>query len=152
MASTPTLVLAGAVLLGLLIGSFLNVVIHRLPRMLERRWADEEAATAGRVPMATEPYDLAFPRSSCPHCGHPLAAWETLPVLSWLLLRGRCLACRGRISARYPLVELVTGALFAYAAWRWGLSPAAAAWAGFGATLLALAAIDWDTTLLGGRR
>ncbi len=148
MADTQGLVLAGAVLAGLVIGSFLNVVIHRLPRMLEQRWADEEARQAGRPSAPGPAYNLARPRSACPHCGHTLAAWENLPVLGWVLLRGRCSACRGRISARYPLIELATGAVFGWAAWRWGLTPAAAAWAGFGATLLALAAIDWDTTLL----
>ncbi len=148
MAGVSGLVLAGAALLGLAIGSFMNVVIHRLPRMLERRWAEEEAHQAGRPLVPGPAFNLAQPRSACPHCGHTLALWENLPILSWLLLRGRCSACKGRISPRYPLIELATGAVFGYAAWRWGLTPTAAAWAGFGATLLALAAIDWDTTLL----
>lgn len=148
MADHPGLALVAAILAGLVVGSFLNVVIHRLPRILERRWADDEARQAGR-PLAPGPaFNLAHPRSTCPQCGHRLAAWENLPVLSWLLLRGRCSACAGRISPRYPLIELACGAVFGYAAWRWGLTPAGAAWAGFGATLLALAAIDWDTSLL----
>ncbi|MEY4711049.1 MAG: putative type 4 prepilin-like protein leader peptide processing enzyme [Pseudomonadota bacterium] len=148
MAAQPGLILAAALLLGLVVGSFLNVVIHRLPRILERRWADEEARHAGRPPAPGPAFSLAHPRSACPQCGHQLAAWENVPVLSWLLLRGRCSACAGRISPRYPLIELSTAAVFGYVAWRWGFTPTGAAWAGFGATLLALAAIDWDTTLL----
>lgn len=140
--------LAIAGVLGLLIGSFLNVVIHRLPKMLERQWAEECAHLAGQPPAQVAPYNLLRPRSACPHCGHPIGWHENIPVLSWLALRGRCSACRARISVRYPLVELATGGLFAYAAWRWGLTPAAAAWAGFAAAVLALALIDWDTTLL----
>ncbi|MEY2620058.1 MAG: putative type 4 prepilin-like protein leader peptide processing enzyme [Pseudomonadota bacterium] len=147
MGELPGLALVAA-LLGLAVGSFLNVVIYRLPRMLERQWAQEEAHQAGQAPEQAPTYNLVHPPSACTHCGHPLAAWENLPVLSWLLLRGRCSACHGRISLRYPAVELATAALFVYAAWRWGPTPAAAAWAGFGATLLALALIDWDTTLL----
>jgi leader peptidase (prepilin peptidase)/N-methyltransferase len=140
--------LAIAGVLGLLVGSFLNVVIHRLPKMLERQWADECAQLAGKPAAGAAPYNLVRPRSACPHCGHGIRWHENIPVLSWLALRGRCSACKARISVRYPLVELATGALFAYAAWRWGLTPAAAAWAGFAAAVLALALIDWDTTLL----
>ncbi len=140
--------LAIAGVLGLLVGSFLNVVIHRLPKMLERQWADECAQLAGQPAAQAAAYNLLRPRSACPHCGHPIGWHENIPVLSWLALRGRCSACKARISARYPLVEVATGALFAYAAWRWGLTPAAAAWAGFGSAVLALALIDWDTTLL----
>jgi leader peptidase (prepilin peptidase)/N-methyltransferase len=146
--AVTNIVLAGAALLGLVVGSFLNVVIHRLPRMLERRWAQEDALQAGRPVPEEAPYHLAFPPSACPQCGHRLAPWENIPVLSWLLLRGRCSACRALIPLHYPLVEIATGALFGYAAWRWGLTPAGAAWAAFGATLLALAVIDWHTTLL----
>lgn len=145
--------LALAGVLGLLIGSFLNVVIHRLPQMLERRWAADCAdlcpdCTPAQKARQQAPYDLMRPRSSCPHCGHRIAWHENIPVLSWLWLRGRCSACQARISARYPVVELATGALFASAAWRWGLGAQGAAWAAFSATVLALALIDWDTTLL----
>jgi leader peptidase (prepilin peptidase)/N-methyltransferase len=142
------LALAGAALLGLVVGSFLNVVIHRLPRMLERRWAQEDALAAGQPVPDEAPFHLASPPSACPQCGHRLAPWENIPVLSWLLLRGRCSACRAPIPLHYPLVEIATGAWFGYAAWRWGLTPAGVAWAAFGATLLALAVIDWHTTLL----
>jgi leader peptidase (prepilin peptidase)/N-methyltransferase len=139
-------VLAGV--LGLLVGSFLNVVIYRLPKMLERQWAAECADLSGAQPAEQEPFDLVRPRSRCPHCSHAIRWHENVPVLSWLALRGRCSACRAPIGVRYPLVELATGGVFAYCAWRWGLTWTAAAWAGFGAAILTLALIDWDTTLL----
>ncbi|TSE21365.1 Type 4 prepilin-like proteins leader peptide-processing enzyme [Tepidimonas alkaliphilus] len=143
-----TLVIAAALLLGLLVGSFLNVVIHRLPRMLERRWAAECAALRGEAVAEAPRYDLLAPRSHCPQCGTPIPWWRNVPLLSFALQRGRCAACGAPIGWRYPLVEAATGALFAGCAWRYGLEPAALAWAGFAAALLALACIDWDTTLL----
>src|SRR5918992_492322 len=91
-----------ALLFGLCVGSFLNVVIHRLPRMMEREWKAQCAELAGAPVTATEPYSLMRPGSACPACGHRLRAWENIPVLSWLMLRGRCSACRTRISAQYP--------------------------------------------------
>ena len=151
----------GAGALGLLVGSFLNVVIHRLPQMMERQWAAElqaaqaEGAHTGGAGVVTvpssvkqEPFNLMVPRSRCPACGHVLQWYENIPVLSYLFLRGKCSACKARISARYPLVELATGALFFFCIQRWGVSPAGVAWCGFSAALLALAMIDWDTTLL----
>ncbi|WP_276606535.1 prepilin peptidase [Ramlibacter rhizophilus] len=135
-------------LLGLLVGSFLNVVIHRLPRMMERQWAAECAELAGTPLPEQPPYDLMRPRSACPHCGHRIRWWENIPVASYLALRGRCASCNAAIGLRYPAVELATAALFAYVGWRWGLTPVAAAWCLFAAALLALALIDWDTTLL----
>ena len=137
-----------AALLGLLVGSFLNVVIYRLPKMLERQWAAECAGLAGRELPADKPFNLLVPRSRCQQCGHRIRWHENIPVLSYLRLRGKCAVCHTPISPRYPLVELVTGALFAYCAWRWGATPPALAWAAFGAALLVLALIDWDTTLL----
>ena len=144
--------------LGLLIGSFLNVVIHRLPRMMERQWAAECAqyaqdsgllAQGGAATTPTaEPFNLLTPRSRCPSCGHEVRWYENIPVLSFLALRGRCSGCGTRISARYPLVELATAALFYACAMRWGWSMATLAWCGFSAALVALALIDWDTTLL----
>ena len=143
-------------ILGLLIGSFLNVVIHRLPRMMERQWAaecDQYARDAGLLPegtapVSTETFNLWAPRSRCPSCGHEVCWYENIPVLSYIGLRGRCSGCGTRISARYPLVELFTGALFYACAVHWGWSAATAAWCGFCAALVALAFIDWDTTLL----
>lgn len=144
----PAPLIALAALLGLAVGSFLNVVIYRLPRMMERQWAAECAELAGRAPAEQPPFNLLVPRSRCRQCGHVIGWRENIPVFSFLLLRGKCAVCGTPISRRYPLVELTTGALFAYCAWRWGPSAAALAWAGFGAALLTLALIDWDTTLL----
>ena len=142
---------------GLLVGSFLNVVIHRLPKMMEQQWAAECADyVASQAPTGNPPapadaparFNLWTPRSRCPSCGHPVQWYENIPVLSYLALRGRCSDCKTRISLRYPLVELLTAGLFFFCAQRWGLTPTGLAWCGFSATLVALAFIDWDTTLL----
>nr|WP_295773797.1 A24 family peptidase [Rhodoferax sp.] len=135
-------------LFGLLIGSFLNVVVYRLPKMLEQQWAAECAEMSGTTPTAQEPFDLARPRSRCPHCGHAIHWYENIPVVSYLFLRGRCSACKAPISLRYPVVEIVTGALFFFCAWRWGPTTPGLVWCTFCAALMALALIDWDTTLL----
>lgn len=136
--------------LGLLVGSFLNVVIHRLPKMMEMQWAAECAQLQGQAPTAPEPepFNLMVPRSRCPHCGHQIRWFENVPVLSYLALRGRCASCSAPISARYPAIELVNAALFAWCGWHWGAGWTALAWSGFAAAVLALACIDWDTTLL----
>jgi leader peptidase (prepilin peptidase)/N-methyltransferase len=137
-------------LFGLLIGSFLNVVIYRLPKMMERAWALEAAEFAGQpVPVELqERFNLLVPRSRCQQCGHQISWWENIPVLSYLFLRGRCSSCKTHISLRYPMVELVTGLLFAWCVWHWGWTWSGAAWCGFSAVLVALTLIDWDTTLL----
>jgi leader peptidase (prepilin peptidase)/N-methyltransferase len=137
-----------ALLVGLTVGSFLNVVIHRLPKMMEREWHTQCAELKGDPPPAVERYNLATPRSACPACGHRITALENIPVVSYLWLRGRCSACGTRISARYPVVEAVTGVLTAYGAWRFGFG-----WQAFGAVLfiwcmVALTWIDLDTQLL----
>jgi leader peptidase (prepilin peptidase)/N-methyltransferase len=161
--------------LGLAIGSFLNVVIHRLPLMLERQWWEESVSllgdreswrrvfaskseppaahgetvdTLGKAIEALPAFDLAKPRSRCPECGHVIAWHENIPLLAWLRLRGRCSACGTRIPTRYPLVELATALLFAAIGWRFGASPIALLWCGAVAALIALALIDWDTTWL----
>lgn len=133
---------------GLLIGSFLNVVIHRLPKMLEADWQAQCAELRGESPMAIEVYNLWVPRSACPGCGHFISALENIPVLSWLALRGRCRACGVGISVRYPLVELFAAFLGAAAAWRFGPTMDLVGALAFVWTLLALAFIDLDTTLL----
>lgn len=135
---------------GLLIGSFLNVVIHRTPKILERQWeAEAKAMLEPEVEPPEQPtYNLIVPRSACPACGHLLPWYENIPVLSWLFLRGKCSACGTGISVRYPVVELALGLWFAYCAHRFGINLGGAAWAAFGAVLLAAAWIDWDTTLL----
>ena len=133
---------------GLLIGSFLNVVIHRMPTMLEQQWARESAEFSGVEAPPTAPFNLLVPRSRCPHCGHAIAWHENIPVISYALLRGRCAGCKAGISPRYPLIELSCAALFAFCAARFGTGATALAWCSFSAVLLALAMIDWDTTLL----
>ena len=134
--------------LGLMVGSFLNVVIHRLPIMMEREWAAQCAELKGETPPAFEALSLARPRSRCPLCGHPITVLENIPVISWLLLRGRCSGCAARISFRYPLVEALTGLLFAFAAWHFGFSAAGLGALVLIAALVALTAIDFDTQLL----
>jgi leader peptidase (prepilin peptidase)/N-methyltransferase len=135
-------------LLGLVVGSFLNVVIYRLPVMLERAWRRDCAALDGRDTAPEERFDLVLPRSRCPHCGHQVTARDNIPVLSYLLLRGRCRACGAPISLRYPAVELLTAALTVITALHFG-----AGWQGTFAvlltwTLIALSFIDFDTQLL----
>ena len=140
--------IAAATVLGLLMGSFLNVVIHRLPLMLERRWAAECASLNGQTAPEAAPLNLMHPRSRCPHCGAGIAWYQNIPIVSWVVLRGRCQACQHPIGWRYPAVELLTGVLFAAVVSMHGLSWAALAWCGFVSALIALAFIDWDTTLL----
>jgi len=137
-----------AVFLGLLVGSFLNVVIHRLPLMLDREWREQCAWLDGRAVTPNESYNLIRPRSACPHCGHPITWYENIPILSWLFLRGRCAECSAGISIRYPLVEALTGLLFGFAAWHWGFGfQTMAVWILL-ASLIALTFIDLDTHLL----
>lgn len=135
-------------LLGLCIGSFINVVVHRLPIMLERGWRQDSADMLGVKIDDTEAITLASPRSRCLSCGHRISWAQNIPVLSYLWLRGRCAACRSPISPRYPLIEVLTGLLFGVIGWRFGASSESLLWCGFAAVLVALAGIDWDTTLL----
>ena len=134
--------------LGLLVGSFLNVVIYRLPVMLDAQWKAEAAEYSGIELPVSERFNLVVPRSRCQKCNHQIRWFENVPILSYVVLRAKCSECKNPISVRYPCVELVTGALFAYCGWRWGASATALVWAGFSASLVALTMIDWDTTLL----
>ncbi|MGB8327209.1 MAG: A24 family peptidase [Steroidobacteraceae bacterium] len=149
LAGSPPLWIGTALLIGLLVGSFLNVAIHRLPKMLERDWRAQCAELEGRAPApAAERYNLVVPRSACPACRAPIRAHHNIPVISWLLLRGRCAACGTPISARYPLVELSSGLLSAAVAWNFGFG-----WPAFCAIaitwiLIACTFIDIDTQLL----
>jgi leader peptidase (prepilin peptidase) / N-methyltransferase len=134
--------------IGLCVGSFLNVVIHRLPKMLEQEWRQQCSDLRGESAPEGDRYNLCVPRSKCPGCGHQIRAWENIPVLGYLLLRGRCSSCGERIGLRYPCIEILTGVISAYAGWRYG-----ATWAGAGVllfcwALIALAFIDIDTQLL----
>lgn len=135
-------------IIGLVVGSFLNVVIHRLPRMMERDWHAQCAELNGQTPTPTPRYNLLVPRSACPHCGHTITAIENIPVLSYLFLRGRCKGCGAAISPRYPIVEAFSGILSAYAAWHFGFGPAGLAAIVFVWALIALTCIDLDTQLL----
>lgn len=125
---------------GLLIGSFLNVVIHRLPRMIQ----------AEITPNATDAphYNLNWPASHCPSCQTPLKAWHNIPVFSYVFLKGRCGFCKQTISPRYPIIELATALIWALCALHWGVNATGISWAGFVTVLLALSVIDWQTTLL----
>ena len=135
-------------IIGLCVGSFLNVVIHRLPKMLERGWRAQCAELSGEPPPEQPPYNLITPRSQCPACGHRIGALENIPVVSFLFLRGRCSACAAPISSRYPIVELLTGTLTVAAILRFGVTPAAAAACVLIWSLIALTFIDFDTQLL----
>jgi leader peptidase (prepilin peptidase)/N-methyltransferase len=153
----PALFAGSVFLIGLLVGSFLNVVIYRLPMILEREWRSQAAAVLitgsasaedGTPAAPLEPFTLSTPRSACPKCKAPISALQNIPVISWLVLRGRCASCKAKISARYPLVELATGMLSAWVAWHFGFGASAACallvtWA-----LIALTGIDIDHQLL----
>jgi len=148
LQQSPAWLLATVAVVGLCVGSFLNVVIHRLPRMMEAQWRAECASLEGRDAPEPEVFNLVTPRSRCPSCATQITALQNVPLVSWIALRGRCAACRAPISIRYPAVELAAGALAVLVGWRLGYSAAlpfalAYAWA-----LLALTFIDLDTQLL----
>ena len=169
LAASPTLFIGACLVLGLMVGSFLNVVIYRLPLMLERQWREQciEVSSAvetppavggpavGCAPAATpvtpgipERFNLVVPRSACPACRAPIRAWENIPLISWLLLRGKCASCGTPISARYPLVEALTGILSALIAWKFGFTWPALAALALTWFLIALTFIDIDHQLL----
>ncbi|MFA6061318.1 MAG: A24 family peptidase [Gallionella sp.] len=148
LASSPPLFISTCVVLGLLVGSFLNVVIHRLPKMMELAWRSQCAELNETQLVEAARYNLIVPRSACPHCNHEISAWENIPVISYLLLRGKCKACHAAISIRYPMIEALSGVLCGFAAAHFGFGMAAIGaclliWA-----LLALTAIDFDTQFL----
>ena len=148
LALPPVAFILLVALFGLFVGSFLNVVIARLPVMLERRWAAECAELRGEEIAEGAPFNLMLPRSRCPQCGAAIRPWHNIPLLGWLSLRGRCADCQAPISARYPLVELITGMLFAVLAWRFGPSLMLAGSLLLVGALIALTFIDADTQLL----
>ncbi|MGV8844264.1 MAG: prepilin peptidase [Pseudomonas sp.] len=138
-----------ALLLGLLVGSFLNVVIYRLPKMLERDWQDQ-AREILDLPLAThgDTFNLILPNSRCPQCAHEIRPWENIPLLSYVFLRGKCSSCKAPISSRYPLVELACGLLSAYVVWHFGFTEQAGAMLLLTWGLLAMSLIDADHQLL----
>ena len=144
----PVLAAVVAAIAGLCVGSFLNVVIHRLPKMLERGWQAQCAELRGETPEPGPAYNLVVPRSACPACGIQITALQNIPVVSWLVLGGNCAGCKAPISGRYPIVELLGGALAAAAVWHFGATPQGLAACGLLWTLLALTMIDFDTQLL----
>jgi len=148
IAVAPLVTVAIGGLIGLCVGSFLNVVIHRLPKMLDRGWRAQCAELSGEPASDLPAYNLMVPRSQCPDCGHPISALENVPVISFLFLRGRCAACHAPISARYPLVELLTCAITGAAILRFGPTLVAVAACLLLWSLIALTFIDFDTQLL----
>jgi leader peptidase (prepilin peptidase)/N-methyltransferase len=146
----PALLFSLTAALGLCVGSFLNVVIHRLPIMMERRWQMEcaDLADTETVTVKTEPYNLCVPKSSCPACNTPIAASQNIPVLSWLILRGRCANCQAKISPQYPAVEVLTAVLSVIVVAHFGATIQSVTAIVFTWSLVALSAIDFKTTLL----
>jgi leader peptidase (prepilin peptidase)/N-methyltransferase len=139
---------AVAGILGLMIGSFLNVVIHRMPKMMQRESDNYVASESGAPLPHTDKYSLVAPRSACPQCGHKITALENVPVFSYLVLRGKCIACKAPISIRYPIVELLTGILSAFLIWHFGSGLLGLATLLFAYLLIAMTFIDADTQLL----
>lgn len=148
LQASPPLLIVTCLVIGLLIGSFLNVVIHRMPIMLERAWQAECAYARGEEPLPQDKYNLIVPRSACPQCGHQISAAENVPVVSYLLLGGKCKQCKTPISSRYPLVEALTGVISASMAWHFGYGLPLLGALLFSWILLALTFIDFDTQLL----
>ncbi len=144
----PVLATVVAAMAGLCVGSFLNVVIHRLPKMLERGWQAQCAELRGEAPDSAPAYNLVVPRSACPACGIRITALQNIPVVSWLALRGRCAGCKAPISGRYPWSKCWAAVLAACAIWRFGVTPQGIAACGLLWSLLALTMIDFDTQLL----
>lgn len=151
LSTHPMGFVTASALLGLIVGSFLNVVIVRLPLVLEREWRNQCGQLLDcqeATPQPATPFNLIVPRSHCPACGHPIAALENVPVLSYLWLKGRCRACRNPISARYPMVEILSGALTAMIAWHFGFGPEAVGAMVLTWALIALTFIDLEHQLL----
>ncbi|MDB5983866.1 MAG: outO [Pseudomonas sp.] len=149
LASSPLAFILSVLVLGLLVGSFLNVVIYRLPLKLERDWKSQ-AREMLSLPAEPQPetFNLMLPHSRCPHCAHKIRAWENLPVVSYLFLGGKCSSCKASISKRYPLVELACGLLSAFIAWHFGFGWQAVAMLLLAWGLLAMSLIDADHQLL----
>lgn len=148
LIETPPLLFTATIILGLLVGSFLNVVIHRLPQMMEAEWKQQCAVLLDQAPPAEQRLTLSTPNSRCPKCGHEIKPWENIPVISYLFLRGKCSQCKAGISIRYPIVELVTALLSLAIIVQFGLSAAGGLALLLTWCLIALTMIDTDTQLL----
>ncbi|WP_374603216.1 A24 family peptidase [Niveibacterium sp.] len=144
----PEVLALVAGVVGACLGSFLNVVIYRLPKIMEWEWHQQAAEIRGDEPPTSAPFSIARPRSRCPHCGTQIASWQNVPLLSYLILRGRCAHCQAPIGIRYPIVELLGGVSAAFAAWHFGFTWAALGAMAFGWAMIALTFIDLDTQLL----
>jgi len=148
LQTLPFAFISLCMILGLMVGSFINVVIYRLPKIMEREWHAQSVELNGQVAEALPPYNLIIPRSACPLCGHMISALENIPVLSYLLLHGKCKGCGAHISVRYPVVELISCILSGFVAWHFGFGVSALGALLFIWALLALTFIDFDTQLL----
>lgn len=148
LQDSPVFFVSCTTILGLMVGSFLNVVIYRLPEMMKRNWLQQCAELQGEAVQALPEFNLLTPHSTCIHCGHKITAWENIPIISYLFLRGRCSQCHARISPRYPTVETATAILSGFVAWHFGYGFVALAALIFVWSLIALAVIDLDTQLL----
>lgn len=148
LQDSPVFFVSCTTILGLMIGSFLNVVIYRLPEMMKRNWLQQCAELQGETAQALPEFNLLTPRSTCMHCGHKITVWENIPIISYLFLRGRCSQCHARISLRYPMVEAVTAISSGFVAWHFGCGFVALAALIFVWALIALAVIDLNTQLL----
>lgn len=148
LQNSPPIAIAIALIFGLLVGSFLNVVIYRIPKMLENDWTEQAAEMNGQELPDRPKFNLATPGSACPNCGHKITALENIPVLSWLFLKGKCSDCKTKISMRYPFVELTTGLLCALSIWYFGFTAMGLAGVVLTLFLIALTGIDFDTQLL----
>ena len=148
LRSEPTFFVTSSVILGLMVGSFLNVVIHRLPKMMEREWHANCLELQGKEVPEQPKYTIVTPRSACPKCGHQITALENIPIISYLMLGGKCKGCKTKISIRYPFVEALTGALIGLVAYKYGYTYTTLfAWI-FVLALIAMTFIDFDTQLL----
>lgn len=148
LQDSPVFFVSCTTILGLMIGSFLNVVIYRLPEMMKRNWLQQCAELHGEAVQALPEFNLLTPRSTCIHCGHKITAWKNIPIISYLCLRGRCSQCHARISPRYPMIEAATAIISGFVAWHFGYGFVALAALIFVWALIALAVIDLDTQLL----
>ncbi len=148
LLAQPGYMAFACLLIGLMVGSFLNVVIYRLPVMMQREWDAQCAELRGETPPVQETFNIAVPRSRCPQCKHPITALENIPVISWLVLRGRCRGCKNPISPRYPMIEALCGLLSAYVGWKFGFNLTALGALFFIWAMIALTFIDFDTQLL----